>query len=64
MGRARPGRARLLPHLICAARCTRETAGRDRVQEELSGDLIMRDRSIVYSRVQAFVVKSKNPSKC
>jgi S-adenosylmethionine-diacylglycerol 3-amino-3-carboxypropyl transferase len=57
---ARPGARICFRNLIVPRGVPEGLQGEIEFQEELSRDLIARDRSFVYSRVQAFVVKSKD----
>jgi len=57
---ARPGARICFRNLIVPRGVPESLQSEIELQEELSRDLIARDRSFVYSRVQAFVVNGKN----
>ena len=57
---ARPGARICFRNLIVPRGVPESLQSEIQLQEELSRDLIARDRSFVYSRVRAFVVKGKN----
>ena len=57
---ARPGARICFRNLIVPRGVPESLQGEIELQEELSLDLIARDRSFVYSRVRAFVVNGKN----
>jgi S-adenosylmethionine-diacylglycerol 3-amino-3-carboxypropyl transferase len=57
---ARPGARICFRNLIVPRSVPESLRSAIELQEELSSDLIARDRSFVYSRVRAFVVNSKN----
>ena len=56
---ARPGARICFRNLIVPRGVPESLQSEIELQEELSRDLIARDRSFVYSRVQAFVVNGK-----